>query len=159
MGLDAVVCCNCFETGRLRVPPDPEWAVRVEEDGHLETSSESIDLQMAFDRWRMSEACDHEDCVLLHHYIGNCARVDNLRASLHAISGTLQIILKKVLYSGTHCGDWLDIPIVQSLQFELETIVVTHFSDARDEDRLRHFERQMRELAVTALSVAKPISF
>jgi len=95
---------------------------------------------MAFDRWRMDEACEHEDCVFVDHYIGNATRVNLLRESLQDFSGTLPVILTEVLYSGTHCGDWLDIPTVKDLQHELYILADIHCLDKQDEARLRNFE-------------------
>lgn len=159
MGLDAVVCCNCVETGRVKVPPDPAWKIIVEDDGSIECSSEKLEMQMAFDRWRMDEACEHEDCVLVHHYIGNATRVKLLRDYLQDFNGTLPIILGEVLYNGTHCGDWLGIPTVENLQHELCTLANIQCSDKQDEARLRYFENQMRELMHAALKEKKPILF
>lgn len=159
MGLDAIVCCNCYETGNLKVAPDPSWGIIVEDDGHIEYSSNDIDMQIAFDKWRMYEACQHEDCILLHHYIGNIARIERLRASLIGSGKTLPIILNKIIYNATHCGDRLDIQTVQNLQSELNVLGDIHCIESQDEDRIRIFENQLRELVLAALEVTKPISF
>ena len=73
MGLDAFVYCNCFETGRLRKSPKPEWNVRVAKDGELECTPGPLEQVMAFDYWVSREACEHEDCMAVHKRIGNIA--------------------------------------------------------------------------------------
>jgi hypothetical protein len=159
MGLDAFVFCNCFETGQIKVEPNPEWGVIVTDDGQIECSSHDLDAQQAFEEWRMNEACQHKDCILLGHSIGNISWVASLRASLDGISIALPIILDKVLYSGSHCGDWLDISTVQDLQQELDALRHIHLQQPQDEDQLRTFARQMQELVEAALAAGNPICF
>ena len=108
----------------------------------------------------MDEACEHEDCVLVDHYIGNATWVSRLRESLQELNVTLlPIIMNEVIYSGTHCCDWLDIPPVEGLQHELYILADIHCSDEQDEARLRNFESQMRELVHAALKEMRPILF
>jgi hypothetical protein len=159
MGLDAVVCCKCVESGRVRTPPDPAWGVVVEDNGSVECTSEDLEMQMEFDRWRMDEACEHEDCAIVDHYIGNATGVRLLRESLQGFSATLPIILDEVIYNGTHCGDWLDLPTVENLQHELCILADIHCSDKQDETILRNFESQMCELVHAALKEKNPILF
>ena len=64
MGLDAHVCCDCFERGRLRSAPPPGCSLSVCADGSLLCGSDDLDVQIAFDRWQQSEACEHEDGYL-----------------------------------------------------------------------------------------------
>src|SRR5436309_381829 len=80
MGLDAAVYCDCFERGRLQSPPPPGCTLAVAPDGSLLCGSDDLDVQLAFDRWRQSEACEHEDGYLVSHWIGNIALVASLRA-------------------------------------------------------------------------------
>ena len=81
MGLDAAVYCDCFERGRLQSPPPPGCTLAVAPDGSLLCGSDDLDVQLAFDRWRQSEACEHEDGYLVSHWIGNIALVASLGTS------------------------------------------------------------------------------
>ena len=181
MGLDATVYCNCFETGKLKTPPRPEWKVYVQEDGCRTTGADDLNTKMAFDRWSdRTRACIHEGGELIHHRIGNLAAVLHLNAELWKHARRLQdenmfpIILDKVLYSSCHCGDFLDLATVRELHAELETLADVHagLSDAEHwfirslagsteeaEYALRTFEAEMTELVECALRVGKPISF
>lgn len=159
MGLDAFVFCNCFETGQIKVEPNPEWGVIVADNGQIECSSHDSDAQQAFEEWRINEACQHEDGILIGHSIGNIFWVSKLRASLAGSSIALPIILDKVLYSGSHCCDCLDLSDVQDLQQELDELRHIHLQQPQDEDQLRTFARQMQELVEAALAVGNPICF
>lgn len=143
----------------MRFEPDPVWHVIVTDDGHIECSTDDPQLQLAFDQWRLEDACQHKDCVLLHHYIGNITLIERLRASLSDSSTVLPIIFGKVLHNATHCGDWLDLPTVRYLESELNELALIHCQEPQDEDRLRFFESQMQELVEAALEVGKPIFF
>ena len=74
MGLDAVVCCNCEENRNFKTAPNPEWEIYTDSNGYVECEIEDLKLQLEYDMWRMSKACEHEDCILIHHYLGNSAR-------------------------------------------------------------------------------------
>lgn len=105
MGLDAHVCCDCFERGRLLAAPPPGCTLSVTEDGSLLCGSDDLKVQIAFDRWRHSEACEHEDGYLVAHRIGNVALVSSLRRELGRWPERFPEVLSRVIYDGVHCGD------------------------------------------------------
>jgi hypothetical protein len=172
MGLDAFVYCDCFERGQLREQPPAGCALSVSADGSLDCGSENLDLQIAFDRWQFSQACEHESGVLLHHRIGNIALVAELRTALNGQAGHYPLLLSKVLYNGTHSGDWLAVEEVKALQSELCRLVAA-LADKAELCRLvarsgyqsevpsflRSFAVQMGELVECALRVGKPLVF
>jgi hypothetical protein len=158
MGLDATVYCDCFERGRLRTQPRPEWKVYVDRDGTRASAAEPLTLQMAFDSWSM-DACEHEDGVLLHHYLGNSAMIGFLGETLDPHAKRLPIVTSKVIYSGSHCGDFLTPAQVEQLALELEPLRRIYAPNPELEPRLRHFEQQLHELVDCALRVRKPIAF
>lgn len=158
MGLDAVVYCDCFERGRLRSLPKPEWNVHVSDEGGRAPRTGSVEEDIAFDQWDF-DACEHERGILLHHFIGNMAGVAFLRKILSQYPNALPITLSKILYSGIHAGDFIAADEVALLEPELKALSETHFDDAEAEDWVRDFERKLRELVERALKVGKPISF
>lgn len=158
MGLDAQVHCNCFEKGLLRSEPDKEWEVSIADDGSRITGSDSLEAQIAFDRWNES-ACDHEDGIAIHERIGNIALVATLRAILEAEAHQLPILLEHVLYSGSHCGDWLTISQVRELEQELKVASSIHGSDQVQEEYLQNFIKTMHRLLAYSLLLEKPIVF
>jgi hypothetical protein len=159
VGLDASVYCDCYETGRLKSQPLPQWKVYVEPNGSRSTGAEDLDLQVAFDGWSNREACEHENGILVHHRIGNIALVSLLRAELKRSSHELHLILNRIVYDGIHSGDFIAVDDVRRLQAELEPLSRIHSSDPSTERFLRNFEHQRNELITSALRVNKPIAF
>jgi len=159
MGLDAFVFCDCFERGRLRSPPPPGCSLSVSENGSLLCGSDDLDTQIAFDCWQQSDACEHEDGCLVAHRIGNISLVASLRAELQRSPDRFPMILSLVLYSGTHCGDFIPAAEVPQVLSEAEALAGVHCPDPEMECFLREFEEQMRDLVSAALRVGKPIAF
>jgi hypothetical protein len=160
MSLDATVYCDCFERGRLRTPPLPQWNLYVDEYGGRSRSSLTGGLgdDLAFDRWNVT-ACEHEDGVLLHHYLGNIARVGLVREALSGHAESFPIILRKVVYNGVHGGDFLAVEQVESLRPELDALKRVRPDDQRQARCVRDFEAQLTELVGASLRLRKPISF
>src|SRR5881409_3670831 len=52
VGLDAHVCCNCYERGRVRLPPPAGCNPTVSDDGSLLCGSDDLKVQIEFDRWQ-----------------------------------------------------------------------------------------------------------
>ena len=159
MGLDACVYCNCYETENLREPPPISAAISVSPDGSLDCGNVDLNDALAFDRWLNNKACEHQDGVLLHHRLGNIALVSLLRNELGREPDRFHILLGKVLYSGTHGGDWLGIEDVSALAKELDMLDGFAASKPDNQVFVDQFRSQMRELADLALQVGKPIAF
>lgn len=159
MGLDATVYCDCFETGRLKERPPNPALVDVCDNGSLECRSDDSKVLSAFDEWRQRRACEHEEGVLLSHWIGNASHVGLLRSELEKDATKFSILLEKVLYSGTHTGDYLSGKDVLKLQKELKALAEFAASDKDSQSFVDEFRVQIAELANAALSVKKPISF
>ena len=158
MGLDATVYCDCFETGRLKEPP-PCASVFVSDDGSLGCGSEDLDALLAFDQWRCHRACDHPAGVLLHHRLGNLTEVGLIRSELQRDGSVFPNLLSKVLYSGTHAGDYLALEDISNIEVELERLSKFVCAVQRNQELIDWFCRQMIELAEAAKRVGKPISF
>jgi hypothetical protein len=159
MGLDAVVYCNCFETGRINSAPKPEWDTRVHPDGQRDVGENmTLEQMMEFDDWSRT-ACEHPNGILVHHRLGNISAIGELRQALGRNADAFPIILSKVIYSGSHGGDHLEVFEVELLKRELEPLTELHTTDPDDEPFLRHFEHQLRDLIDWALRTKKPISF
>jgi hypothetical protein len=161
MGLDAFVYCDCYEKGRLREPPPSGVLLRVEPDGWLgpEHDDGTLESGLAWDRWREQRACEHVSGILLHHRLGNIALVGLLRAELRRETDHFPILTAKVIYSGSHTGDFLAVETIPALQRELELLREFQCTTRESADFMSEFREQMSELATVALSVGKPISF
>lgn len=157
MGLDATVYCNCSELQKLNEAP-PCQSVFVADDGSLDCGSEELNVLLAFDRWRLS-ACDHPNGILLHHRIGNMAQAGLLRSELSRDPAAFPILLTKVLYSGTHAGDYLLPNDLGELAYELERLGWLVCSTPANHEYVSLFRKQIGELVEAAVGVGKPISF
>lgn len=158
MGLDAIVYCDCMERGRLRSQPRIEWSVYVDESGARAERATDIDEKCAFDRWNVG-ACDHEDGVLLHHWLGNLSAVGLIREGLSDFPTRFPIILSKVVYSGSHCGDHLPVQALPQLAAEVDALSLVQPRDPLVAYWIRDFEKKMAEITAAARAVGKPISF
>ncbi len=159
MGLDATVYCDCFETGRLREPPPLANSVYVAPDGSLGCKSNILEDSLAFDQWLKWRACEHEDGVLLHHYLGNIALIGALRAEIKQRPSSFKVLLEKVIYNGVHAGDHLSQENILLLREELNDLDTFQCNDPEMALFVRHLHSQLNELIAAALSVKKPIAF
>ena len=161
MGLDARVYCDCYHKGRLREPPPPGVSLRVEPDGSLgrERDGGSIEADLVWNQWREHWACEHTGGVLLHHRLGNISLIGLLRGELQREPSRFPILLTKVIYNGSHAGDYLTVETIPALQREIELLGYFRCSTQKAERFISQFRAQLAELATTALSIGQPISF
>ena len=159
MGIDAFVWCDCFERGHLRSPPPPGCSLSVSDDGGLLCGSDDLEVQIAFDRWRQSDACEHEGGFLVVHRIGNIALIASLRAELGRRPDKFPVTLSRVICDGTHCGDFIPAADLPRLASEVESLADLYCDEPDMEQCMREFAVQMRELVCAALLVGKPLVF
>jgi len=159
MGLDAIVHCNCFERGNLKEPPPYPELVSATADGGLEFHTTDLEILLKLDQWSDHRACLHKSGILLHHRIGNIAMVGLLRAELGREPDKFPVLVKQVLYSGSHGGDYLSLEDVALLRNELISLATFACSDATKREHVETFRQQMLELADASQQVGKPISF
>ncbi|XAM00325.1 hypothetical protein OT109_02835 [Phycisphaeraceae bacterium D3-23] len=160
MGLDACVYCDCFERGLIREAPPTDTEVQVASDGSLLCGSDRLETQLAFDRWLYTcRMCKHAGGVLLHHRIGNIALVGALRSELESLRESIPVIFEKVIYSGSHAGDFLGLEDVVFMQSELDSLGGFLCSQRDYQHLMDEFLRQMQELVTCSLAVGKPIVF
>lgn len=69
------------------------------------------------------------------------------------------MLLKKVLYSGAHCGDYVPTDDLLKLREEIDELEGFTCSDAEHQHYMDEFRQEMNELVESALSVGKPIVF
>lgn len=159
MGLDALVFCNCFERGKLLEPPPHPKLVFVSENGGLDCKSKDPRILETFDNWLATRACKHEEGVVAGCFIGNSTYVDNLGNALRPYSDKFPILLGKVLYSGTHTGDFIAADQVKLLRRELSFLRSVRCQDPTLKGSLRILSKKLEELAHAAIRLKKPIAF
>jgi len=142
MGLDAYVYRN-----RTHLAFDPVSAGVSVDDTTGVVDFDDPDLYRRF--------ADH--VVAIHYRLGNVAQIGQLHEELHRCTAHLPIIKTRVLGDGTHCGDFIDLSLMEALQQELDVL-----SAATEQSRLPHIEEfilQMRELIRMAKAENNPIYF
>ena len=165
MGLDAWVWCDCVEKGRLRVPhPQPELLL-LDETGGPDIASQDPTVIERHDEWLLRSPCEHSECALVSHYLGNIGRIEILRRTLDALRPNADlefpVLRTQVIHSGSHCGDFLAPGEVEKLRGELKQLRALNFAKLGAEEAAywQEFLRQMDELADASLAVGKPIVF
>jgi hypothetical protein len=182
MALDATVYCDCLESGKVaRLSADGVTLV-TESSGFPKLYQQGVAIDFDHPDHHLFE-CEHLDRMLLTHRLGNISLIGLIRAELQREPHNFPILLEQVVYSGSHCGDWLSLETIRSMQAELDRL--QNFRAVGNRDRmgwmsvilkkLGHnshyvsaeqaaqfiagFREQMLELSRTALEVEKPIVF
>jgi hypothetical protein len=168
MGLDAVLYCDCVETNRLAIPHPYPRLLYVGRNGAPEIrSKDKVKIDQHYD-WLDRPPCKHDQMMLDGCSLGNSFYVLRLRdivASFAAKHGqALPVLLKGVLYNGTHTGDYLTVNDVGKLSCELDSLKGARFSRtglvlAEDAREISKTMRALRRLVKKALMVNKPIAF
>ena len=158
MALDGFVRCTCIREGKAKPHPLPK-RLKFGKSGEPYLSGEPTDKEWdAHDRW-LSNSCEHEG-FLLALFLGNITRVQNLRSFLRALQGKpgprFPVLLNKVLYNGTHTGDWIPIKYSPALLKEVNTVL--HSSDILS-DSEKEFFNNMKLLCEASIQTGNPIMF
>ena len=159
MTLDAHVHCTCFRDRRLLSPPPIGIDVYLEVDGARECRNNDLESQIAFDAWNWTEACEHELGLLISHHIGNIALVGAIRSELSHQPDDFPLLLSKVVYNGTHCGDHIERELIVDLRSELGRLDSLSCVRADREGFIRNFHQQMTELILASDQTGYPIAF
>lgn len=162
MSVDAWVWCDCFERGCLRTPPPyPERVYLDAREGGSIEIDDGGDLQLSFefDEWRMHRACEHPDTRLVAHFLGNIATIKTIHEELSTQAEAFPVILGQVVKDGVHCGHHLPLDELPQLADEVKRLQDFKAANPENEELLKYFKVQMRELVEAALKVNKPICF
>jgi hypothetical protein len=157
MALEARVHCNCYETGKLLIPPPRPEQVYVAEDGGL-ACTELYHLY-EFEEWLEKYACRHSGGVALQHNLGSPGVIAFLQEELERSADNFPMLLSLVVYDANHSGDFLLVDQLKALLAETIHLSVLHSDDPEEESLLRNFERQLKELITCAIQMRKPIVF
>ena len=104
------------------------------------------------------DECRYDERIL-HHRLGNVATVEFLRNELSAAADLFPVLLSRVLYDGTHCGDSLDRATVAKLTPELDRLDGFACADPTNQGLLDTFAAEMRELVAASDRTGRPIDF
>ncbi len=159
MSLDAYVRCTCIREGKAKKPhPFPERLVWDEASAPSLSGEPDDDDWEAHDRW-VQESCEHEG-FLASEFLGNIVRAKNVRDFLKGLQGDpgpkFPILLKRVVYDGTHTGDWIPARQTRALLKEVETVLASR--DILTEGEKDFFDA-MKRLCEASLATGNPIVF
>lgn len=158
MGLDAHVRCRCIQDGRAKPHPFPERLIVDETANPVLTGEPSDEESTVHDRW-LAESCEHAG-YLVSERLGNISMIAHLREFLRALQGDpgprFPILLAKVVYDGTHSGDWISSEKAAGLLQEVNTIL--HSGDILA-DSEKEFFASMKRLCEASIETGNPIVF
>ena len=158
MSLDGFVRCTCIRDGKAKPHPFPDRLTLDESGEPILSGDPSDDEWEAHDQW-VQESCEHEG-ILVSEFLGNITRAQHVREFLRGLQGDpgpkFSILLKKVVYDGTHTGDW--IPIKESPALLKEVNTVLHSSDILA-DSEKEFFTNMKLLCEASIATGNPIMF
>jgi hypothetical protein len=167
MGLDAVVFCNCVETGKLKVPHPFPRLLHVSTNGYPEIRSKDAAKIAAHKAWLERPPCKHEGMQLEGCSLGNAGGVgviyEALSSAVRPSRIKIPILLNNVFYSGTHCGDFLTLAQVGKLDAELKQLRKLKLTDLgvakSDVKWVTEIMVSLARLVQVAQKVGKPIAF
>jgi hypothetical protein len=158
MALDGHVRCTCIRDGRAKPHPFPDRLTFDETGEPVLAGDPSDDELEAHDRWCV-ESCEHGG-YLLSLFLGNITRIGHLRSFLRGLEGKpkprFPILLNKVIYDGTHSGDWIASEQAAELLKEVETVL--HSRDILASSEVE-FVENMKRLCEASIDTGNPIMF
>jgi hypothetical protein len=158
MSLDAYVRCTCIRDGKAKPHPLPGRLMWDESNAPSLSGDPTEKEWELHDRW-VQESCEHEG-FLVSEFLGNITRAQHLRDFLRGLQGKpgprFPILLKKVVYDGTHTGDWIPVEETQGLLQEVETVLASKDILTPGENE---FFDSMKRLCEASIATGNPIVF
>ena len=159
MSLDGYVRCTCIREGKVKERhPFPDRLTWDETGAPSLTGDPDDDDWEAHDTW-VQNACEHQGFIA-SEFLGNINRIRNVREFLKGLQGDpgpkFPILLKKVVYDGTHTGDFLPAKQTDALVKEVDLVLGS--KDILTEGEREFFE-SMKRLCEASLATENPIGF
>jgi hypothetical protein len=160
MSLDAFVRCTCIRDGKVKKPhPFPGRLTLDDHSGSPSLNGDPTEEEWeAHDQW-VQDSCEHEG-FLVSEFLGNITRAQHVREFLRGLQGDpgpkFPILLKKVVYDGTHTGDWIPVKQTPALLREVTTVLAS--SDILTQGEKEFFEA-MKRLCDASIETENPITF
>jgi hypothetical protein len=155
MGLDASVRCNCIKEGKAPPHPFPELLAFDNTGEPILKGDRDIDLKLwlKHDKW-CHDSCPHSG-YLVEKRLGNVTSVAYVREFLENNSPHgFPLLLERVVYSGSHCGDW--VAASEAVQLLTET---RRLQSSTSDPFIVPFTNDLIELAEASIATGNPIVF
>jgi hypothetical protein len=155
MGLNASVHCSCIKEGKVPPHPYPELlAFDATGEPTLKGDRETnLKCWLEHDKWHR-DSCPHSG-YLVEKRLGNVASVTYVRGILENNSpNSFSLLLERVVYSGTHSGDWIaasDAPQLLTETRKLQSLT--------SDPAIVQFVSGVIELAEASVATGNPIVF
>jgi hypothetical protein len=140
MGLDAVVYRN---RQHLQLELDETAGQLIPETGEVYFESDEISRKYLHKRHAVK------------HRLGNLAEIAALRSEVTQFGAPKDILLEKVLYSGSHSGDFIPLELLPLLSAEIKSI----YNSSGASSELLEFLGSMEDLIRAAKDEGNPIVF
>jgi len=155
MGLDASVRCNCIKEGKARPHPFPEL-LAFDKTGEPTLKGDretNLKLWLKHEKW-YRDSCPHAG-YLVEKRLGNMTSVAYVRGFLENHSpNSFPLFLERVVYSGTHSGDWVTASDVPQLLTETRRL-----QGLTSDPLILQFTNDVVELAEASIATGNPIVF
>lgn len=155
MGLSASVCCNCIKEGKAPPHPFPELLAFDKTGEPVLKGDGDIDLMLwlKHDKW-YRDSCPHSG-YLVEKRLGNIAAVAYVRGFLEDNSAdSFPLLLERVAYDGTHCGDWVSASDAPQLLSETRRL-----QGLTNDPLILEFTNDVVELGEASIATGNPIAF
>ncbi len=167
MGLDAMIYCDCVEKNRLKVPHPFPGLLYIEKNGSPAIRSKDEAKQEMHDAWMELPPCKHNSMMVDGYGLGHAGLINHVNELLQSVLRpplpSCPVLLERVLYDGTHTGDYLTISQVGKLWLELKKLKRLDLKNLgvslRDSDLITLVVAELNQLAKAARRVNKPIAF
>jgi hypothetical protein len=161
MALDGFVRCTCAREnkGKSYLSSPRSSSPRVPLSLHRR-GSQLVGRRVGIgERQPQVQTCKHNG-FLASEFLGNITRIENVRNFLRGLQGKpgprFPILLKRVVYDGTHCGDWIPASLSPALLKEVKLVLASKDILTPGE---REFFQNMRRLCAASLATCNPIVF
>jgi hypothetical protein len=155
MGLDASVRCNCIKEGKAPPHPFPEL-LEFDNAGEPTLKSDgdiNLKLWLKHDQWYRN-SCPHSGS-LVEKRLGNVTSVAYVREYLeNNFPDSFPLLLERVVYSGSHCGDC--VAASEAVQLLTET---RRLQSLTADPFVVPFTNDLTELAEASIATGNPIVF
>src|SRR5215475_8135307 len=111
MSLTGTVYCDCVENNRLRIAHPLPNLLFIDDSGYPNIRSAEFDQEILHDKWEAQNPCFHQGFRLVEYWLGNVASIGQIRNKIEKLSKSTStpysILSSKVIYNGSHSGDFL----------------------------------------------------
>jgi hypothetical protein len=117
----------------------------------------SVDLEGRPQHSALNEELPLEEVPAVHKRLGNASMIASIADELVRLSGTDSLLLRKVLYSGSHSGDSIDVQDLDKLDAEINRTKMKNSGSLSQ--TLETFLEDMSDLVTKAREQKGPIIF